>query len=293
MARDFFVIKYFDQKWYTTQYINFRYKTTMDTQKGRVEGKIAMVTGAADGIGKAIAMLLAREGAKVIITDINDVKGEETAKECGAEYMHLDVSSEGDWQVVADKIASTYGGLHILVNNAGIMGKGIQDPENVTFADWQLVHKINLDSVFLGCKYAIKLMKEKGGSIINMSSRSAVVGVPNEAAYASSKAAIRNHTKSVALHCAQHDYNIRCNAVFPASIETAMWHQLLGDDTEYENKIKERASHIPLKRFGKPEEVAYAVLYLASDESSYTTGSELYVDGGVLAGTVTSPGNSK
>ncbi|MDD5318984.1 MAG: SDR family oxidoreductase, partial [Candidatus Pacebacteria bacterium] len=144
-----------------------------------------------------------------------------------------------------------------------------------------------------GCKYAIKLMKEntdgKGGSIVNMSSRSGIVGVPGAAAYASAKAAVRNHTKSVALYCAQQGYKIRCNSVHPGTIMTALWKNLLGEGQAYEENLKKFTQGTPLARFGTPEEVAYAVLYLASDESSYTTGSELVIDGGILAGTETSP----
>lgn len=257
--------------------------------QGRVVGKVALVTGGADGIGAAIANLLAHEGARVIIADINETVGKETAARINADFMKLDVSDEESWKSVSNEIQKHFGGLNILVNNAGIMGKGVQDPENITLADWRLVHKVNLDSVFLGCKYAIKLMKEKGGSIINMSSRSGIVGVPSESAYASTKAAIRNHTKSVALYCAQQGYHIRCNSVHPASILTAMWKNLLGTGENYAENLKKFAKDIPMKRFGTAEEVAYAVLYLASDESSYTTGSELSVDGGILAGSAASP----
>lgn len=263
--------------------------TSKSTGKGRVAGKIALVTGGADGIGKAIGSLLAREGATVVVADINETLGQTTAAEFGGLFIKLDVSNESSWQSAIDMVRKQYGALHILVNNAGIMGKGIQNPEHASLADWQLVHKINLDSVFLGCKYAIGLMKETGGSIVNMSSRSGIVGVPGAAAYASTKAAIRNHTKSVALYCAGQGYNIRCNSVHPASIMTAMWQNMLGTGKAAEEKLTKLCADIPMKRFGTPEEVAQAVLFLASDESSYTTGSELSVDGGILAGTATSP----
>lgn len=256
---------------------------------GRVAGKVALVTGGADGIGKSIGGLLAREGAKVVVADINEVLGQATAAEFGGIFIKLDVSSEDSWKAAVAETTSKLGGLHILVNNAGILGKGTQNPEHATLADWQLVHKINLDSVFLGCKYAIAAMKGNGGSIVNMSSRSGNVGVPGAAAYASTKAAIRNHTKSVALYCAQQGYKIRCNSVHPASIMTAMWKSMLGTGADFETNHAKFAKDIPMKRFGTPDEVAYAVLFLASDESSYTTGSELIVDGGVMAGTTTSP----
>jgi 3(or 17)beta-hydroxysteroid dehydrogenase len=260
---------------------------------GRVKGKVALVTGGADGIGKAIATLLSNEGAQVIVADINETLGQKTAKKIGGIFMKLDVSSEENWKEVTDTIIKRYKKLNILVNNAGIIGKGIQDPENASLEDWQFVHKINLDSVFLGCKYAIKMMKNlKGsemGSIVNMSSRSGVVGVPRAVAYASTKAAIRNHTKSVALYCAEQGYPIRCNSIHPGSIMTVMWKTMLGEGKAYEDNLKKFTKDTPMKRFGTPQEVAYAVLYLASDESSYTTGAELSVDGGILAGTTTSP----
>lgn len=256
---------------------------------GRVSGKVALVTGAADGIGKSVAELLAKEGAKVVVADVNETLGQATAAEFGGLFIKLDVGDEASWKVAIATTVEKMGGLDILVNNAGIMGKGVQDPEHATLADWQFIHKVNLDSVFLGCKYAIGAMKAKGGSIVNMSSRSGIIGVPGAAAYASSKAAVRNHTKSVALYCAQQGYNIRCNSVHPAAIMTAMWKNILGTGEAFEVNHAKFAHDIPMKRFGTPDEVAYAVLYLASDESSYTTGSELSVDGGVLAGTVASP----
>jgi 3(or 17)beta-hydroxysteroid dehydrogenase len=252
---------------------------------GRVQDKTALITGGADGIGKAIATLLAKEGAQVIIADVNVELGEKTANELGGSFISLDVSQETAWKEAMGII----GRLDILVNNAGIIGRGIQDPEHATLEEWRKVHAINLDSVFLGCKHAIGAMKEHGGSIVNMSSRSGIVGVPGAAAYASTKAAVRNHTKSVALYCAQQGYNIRCNSVHPGSIMTAMWKGMLGEGEDYERNLAKFTKDTPMKRFGTPEEVAYAVLYLASDESSYTTGSELSVDGGILAGTITSP----
>ena len=267
----------------------------------RVNGKIALITGAAQGIGEAIARLLAKEGAKVIITDIDDEKGQQLAKEIGphARYLHLDVSKEAEWQAVIDQVIAEYMHLNILVNNAGITGLGsrfgLQDPEHASLESWHQIHAVNLDSVFLGCKHAIQVMKDQGNAaIINISSRSGNVGIPGAAAYASSKAAIRNHTKTVALYCAQNNYPIRCNSIHPAAILTPMWEPMLG------NTAKQRAESlqlltkdIPLKRMGTPEDVAYAVLYLASDESAYITGAELVIDGGILAGSAAAPGKKE
>jgi 3(or 17)beta-hydroxysteroid dehydrogenase len=262
----------------------------------RVQNKIALITGGSRGIGAATAELLAQEGAQVIITDILDPEGQTLAQKIGkqATYYHLDVSSESEWKSLVSKISVKYSRLGILFNNAGIMGFnplwGPQDPEHASLQSWQAVHHVNLDGTFLGCKYGIQLMKQQGGSIINMSSRSGVVGIPDAAAYASSKAAIRNHTKTVALYCAQQKYNIRCNSVHPAAILTPIWEPMLGQSQEQRTQAITKISHgIPLGHMGTPKDVAYAVLYLGSNESAYITGTELMLDGGILAGSTAAP----
>lgn len=260
----------------------------------RLHNKIALVTGGSQGIGAETAKMMAKEGAYVIVTDIQDDKGQEIAKELKGEYFHLDVSSEVEWKALAEVIEKKHGRLDIVFNNAGIIGfnenLGPQDPENVSLESWHKIHSVNLDGVFLGCKHAIGLMKKNGGSIINMSSRSGVVGIPGAAAYASSKAAVRNHTKTVALYCAEKKYNIRCNSVHPGAILTPLWDPMLGDDEVARNKvIAQIAGGVPLGHMGKPEDVAYAVIYLASDESKYVTGTELTQDGGILAGSTAGP----
>lgn len=261
---------------------------------GRVENKIALITGGSRGIGAETAKLMVNEGAKVIITDILDAEGEALAKEIGATYMHLDVSSQDQWKHVTNEIEQKYGRIDILFNNAGIIGLdphfGLQDPEHASLDSWHHIHNVNLDSVFMGCKYGIALMKSHGGSIINMSSRSGVVGIPGAAAYASSKAAIRNHTKTVALYCASQGYKIRCNSLHPGAILTPIWDPMLGDDKKLRAEMKAQiAAGIPLGEMGEPIDVAYAVLYLGSDESKYITGSEFTIDGGILAGSTASP----
>ncbi|MFN3163951.1 MAG: glucose 1-dehydrogenase [Pseudohongiellaceae bacterium] len=262
----------------------------------RLEGKIALVTGAAQGIGQAIAALFVSEGASVILSDINDVAGKTVAAELGerAEYLHLDVAEETAWQNAARHITDKYGHLDILVNNAGITGfletAGPHDPENLDMASWHKVHDVNLHGTALGCKYGIQLMKSSASaSIINVSSRSGMVGIPGAAAYASSKAAMRNHTKTVALYCANENYPIRCNSLHPAAIMTPLWDAMLGEGEAREKTLKAISADIPMGKMGDPMDVAYAALYLAADESSYVTGSELTIDGGILAGSTAAP----
>lgn len=259
--------------------------------KKRLEGKVALVTGAAQGIGRAIAFTFVREGAQVIVSDINDTEGNAVAKEIGNHsiYLHLNVAQEDEWKNAMHLIVQRFGKLNILVNNAGITGFqegfGPQDPEHGSLSSWRQVHAVNSDGVFLGCKYAISMMKpNKGGSIINISSRSGLVGIPGAAAYAASKAAVRNHTKTVALYCCQQGYQIRCNSVHPAAILTPMWEPMLGNGPNREKMIAEIVKDIPMHKMGSPEDVADAVLFLASDESKYITGIELTIDGGILAG---------
>ena len=261
---------------------------------GRLDGRVALVTGAAQGIGRAIAECFHAEGAFVLLSDINDHLGREATERLGdrAAYHSLDVSLEEDWEQVAAEIDRTHGRLDVLVNNAAITGllePGLQDPEHVDLASWRKVHAVNLDGVALGCKYAIRLMRHRGGAIVNISSRSGIVGIPGAAAYASSKAGVRNHTKSVALYCAARGYGIRCNSVHPGSILTPMWDPILGQGADREARIEALGREVPLGRMGRPDDVAQAVLYLASDASAYVTGIELHVDGGILAGAAAAP----
>ncbi|HEY5236302.1 MAG TPA: SDR family oxidoreductase, partial [Rhabdochlamydiaceae bacterium] len=238
---------------------------------GRVKGKVALVTGAAQGIGKACAELLAKEGAYVILSDVQDGEGKKAAKEIGssAAYMHLDVRHENEWKKIIAAILKQKGRLDILVNNAGIIGfekgSGPQDPEKASLESWRHVNAVNSEGVFLGCKYAIRAMKKSGGSIINISSRSGLVGVPDAAPYAASKAAIRNHTKSVALYCCQQGYPIRCNSLHPGAILTPLWEPMLGTGPERKKNQALVAQGVPMRRMGEPKDVAYAVVYLGSD----------------------------
>ena len=267
----------------------------------RLAGKVALISGAARGIGLAIAQAFAAEGvAHVALTDIDDAEGAQSAASIGAvaEYRHLDVRQPAEWQAVTGQILTACGHLDIVVNNAGVTGFEASarphDPEFAELEDWRAVHETNLDGTFLGCKYAIQAMRRAGagGSIINISSRSGLVGIPGAAAYASSKAAIRNHTKSVALYCAHQSLNIRCNAIFPAAIMTPMWAPMFAGlcGPALEDRIATFVADTPLRRFGVPSEVAAMAVMLASDEAAYVTGAEFVIDGGLLAGSMAAPG---
>ncbi len=241
----------------------------------RLEQKIALITGAARGIGAAIAKAFVDEGARVYVTDIDDSGGQRAALATGtqADYLRLDVRSEEDWSHVTEHILSVHGRLDVVVNNAGITGfeNGYvqHDPEHASLEQWHAVHATNLDGVFLGCKYAIAAMRrQRAGAIINISSRSGLVGIPTAAAYASSKAAVRNHTKTVALYCAEQGLNIRCNSIHPAAILTPLWEPMLGSGPEREANMKAFVRDTPLQRFGQPEEVAAVAVLLASDEAA-------------------------
>ncbi|MBY6064148.1 SDR family oxidoreductase [Pseudidiomarina sediminum] len=258
----------------------------------RLNDKVIVITGAARGIGEGIARAFHAEGAIVVATDILAQELQELADALGDRCFAyaLDVSDEAQWQALTQWLTQQFGRLNGLVNNAGITGletaTGPQDPEHVSLADWHRVHAVNLDGTFLGCKYAIQLMRKtnSAGSIINMSSRSGLVGIPGAAAYASSKAAIRNHTKSVALYCAQQNLPIRCNSVHPAAIMTPIWEPMLGEGAQRQASMDKIVADCPMHRFGDVSEVAAVCVLLASDEANYMNAAELTIDGGVLAG---------
>ena len=261
----------------------------------RLNDKTALVTGGARGIGAAIARAFRAEGAEVILTDIDAKTGTRTAREIGAVFAWLDVASEAAWEAVADRFPV----FDVLVNNAGVTGfegpfdgpPPRHDPEHASLADWRAVHAVNADGTFLGCRTAIRAMRGKGaGSIINISSRSGLVGIPQAAAYAASKAAIRNHTKSVALYCAAEGLAIRCNSIHPAAIMTPMWEPMLGHGPDRAAREAAMVADTPMRRFGTAEEVAALAVLLASDEAAYMTGAELTIDGGLLAGSAAAPG---
>lgn len=254
----------------------------------RLSGAVALVTGGASGIGLATVELFAREGASVIFTDLNESRGTAIAKrltESGlaVEFLLQDVVDENAWQRTMDHIAARYGCLDVLVNNAGIVLLGTV--EDVSLKDWRRTMEVNLDSVFLGTRAAIRFMKERGGSIVNISSIEGIVGEPLVAAYNASKGGVRIFTKSAALHCADHGYPIRVNSLHPGFVDTPMVSGAMTTLSEesaaaFGNSVLGR---IPLGRFATPEEIAYPILFLASAESSYMVGSELVVDGGMTS----------
>ena len=256
----------------------------------RLLNKVALVTGGCGAIGIETAKLFLREGATVIIADVLDEAGQSFQTELGVDYYRLDVSLDEEWRQFVTDFSKKYRQLDVLFNNAGIFGFSEiiseQNPEVLSLDDWQHIQHVNLDSVFLGCKYGIQLMKKCGGSIINMSSRAGLIGVPYASAYAASKAAIANYTKSVALYCAEKKYSIRCNSLHPGIIQTHFWAPIFKTEEEMTKKMSDA---VPMGYLGAAHNVACAALYLASDESSYVTGTEMIVDGGLSAGHTTNP----
>ena len=254
----------------------------------RVSNKMALVTGGAQGLGEAISHMLAREGAKVAITDVNGEGAEETAaainKTNGAgtafAYQH-DVTDEARWQVVLQEAHDAMGGLNVLVNNAGIgtMASIEDEPYDV----FQKVQAVDVDSIFLGCKYAIPLMRDHGmGSIVNISSIAGLIASSRHVSYNTAKAAVWMMTKSIALHCARTGGLIRCNSVHPTFIDTPIL-DAVKEAFGKEEGLAKLARQVPLGKVGEPDDIAYAVLYLASDESKFMTGAELKIDGGISA----------
>ncbi len=249
---------------------------------GRLDGKVAIISGGARGQGATEALMMAREGARVVFGDVLDEEGrkvEAEIQELGLEatYVHLDVTSEDDWRAAIDTAVSRYGKLNVLVNNAGILIR--KSIEETTVEDWDRIMAVNAKGVFLGTKHAIPAMRQAGGgSIVNISSTAGLVGSLNGSpSYTATKGAVRLLTKSTAVQYAKD--NIRCNSVHPGPIDTPMIQDTLSDPA----LLEERMRRLPLKRVGTTEDIAYGVLYLASDESSFVTGAELVIDGGTTA----------
>lgn len=251
---------------------------------GRLQDKVAIITGGASGIGKAVATLFVKEGARVVIADIDARRGKKAATALGenALFFEQNVADVDSWPGVFAAAKEQWGRVDILINNAAV---GIlKDIEEVSLDEWHFVHSVTLDGVFLGCKQAIQEMKDSGGgSIVNLSSIAGLRGVPEMVSYATSKGAVRMLSKTVALHCARKNYNIRCNSVHPSFIDTPMVEKMIMMSPEPEKTEAFVNSVSPLRRMGKPEEVAHMVLYLASDESSFVNGAEFVIDGGLMA----------
>lgn len=252
----------------------------------RLKDKVAIVTGAAGGIGRAVAERFAAEGAKVVVADIAVDRGRAVADKLGSagHFVKLDVTSEDNWQAAIAEAVDKFGALHVLVNSAGIgLGKTVED---ITLEEWRRVHAIDLDGVFLGCKHGVAEIKKHthrlGGSVINISSISGIIAGANMAAYNSAKAGVRLLSKSVALHCAKSGYNIRCNSVHPTFIDTPILDRYRD---RFGNEVMQQklGRQVPIGRLGRPEEVGWALVFLASDESSFMTGSEVVIDGGISA----------
>tara|TARA_B100001245_G_scaffold97070_1_gene70455 strand:+ start:730 stop:1509 length:780 start_codon:yes stop_codon:yes gene_type:complete len=255
----------------------------------RVDGKMSFVTGAAQGLGEAIAYMLAKEGSKVVLADINYDKVVSVSERINNEFpeqafpITLDVTSEDQWKESLIEAEKLMEGINVLVNNAGIGGgTTIEDTDYETF---QNVMKVDTDSVFLGCKYAIPIMKNYSpGSIINTSSISGLIAGHNMASYNTAKAGVWMLSKSVALHCARQAYNIRCNSIHPTFINTPILDNMLNrSNVERDELLMKLARQVPLGKVGEPNDVAYTVLFLASDESKFITGSEIKIDGGISA----------
>jgi NAD(P)-dependent dehydrogenase (short-subunit alcohol dehydrogenase family) len=255
---------------------------------GRVEGKKALITGAAQGLGAASAWGLARQGASVLLTDVNEAGARQVAESIDAELgagvahsMRHDVSSEDDWIAAIACARETMGGLSVLVNNAGVAILG--SVEDLSLAEWRRGMAVNADSVFLGSKHALPLMREnQPGSIINISSISGLIAGHNMANYNASKAAVWLLTKSIALHCAKQGVDVRCNSIHPTFIRTPILKGLVGDRDEAV-VLGKLARQVPIGRLGEPRDVADAVVYLASEESGFMTGAENKLDGGLSA----------
>jgi NAD(P)-dependent dehydrogenase (short-subunit alcohol dehydrogenase family) len=256
-----------------------------------LEGKVAVVTGAASGIGAACAEALAGAGASVIVTDLQDLKGEELvaaiAKAGGnARYLHHDVTSEEAWIEVMAAVQAQFGRLDVLVNNAGI-GLGAASITDMSLADFRRQQAVNVEGVFLGVKHGLKLMREagNGGSIVNMSSVAGLKGAPTLAGYCATKGAVRLFTKAVALECGAAKDGVRVNSVHPGIIETPIWLGIVNPDGGGANAPPDLDAismmAVPLGVKGVPEDIAKGVLWLAGDESRYVTGAELVIDGGL------------
>ncbi len=252
---------------------------------GRLSSKVALVTGAASGIGAACARAFVEHGATVLLTDISAQAGEALAAQLGdtARFASLDVTKRDQWTATIEWLDSTHGRLDVLVHNAG--GGVVADIETCTLNQWRRVQALNVESVFMGTQAALPLMStsSKAGSIINISSIAGIIGEPDLPAYGAAKAAVRVLSKTIALHCTRKGYPIRCNSVHPGFIDTPMVSDMAERYPDPARAHQRLASVAPIGRLGTPQEVANLVVYLASDESSFVTGAEMVIDGGTTS----------
>ncbi len=249
---------------------------------GRLAGKAVLISGGASGIGLATARRAMACGARVAIGDVDLAAGERAARENpGLHFVRLDVTADPSWADAVADVRERFGRLDGVVNNAGIFLIG--DIETISDEDWHRTQRVNLDGVFFGCRHAVRAMKERGGSIVNLSSVSGIIGGHNVVAYNASKGAVRMLTKSVALYCARKSYGIRCNSVHPTFVDTAMYQGIVAGSRDPERIRAALLAQVPLGRVAEPREIADLIVYLLCDESAFVTGAEMVIDGGMVA----------
>lgn len=253
----------------------------------RLDRKVALVTGGASGLGRAIAQRLASEGAYVVITDVQTELGTQVAAEGGFTFLEHDVCDEQRWAHIIQTVEDRWGGLHILVNNAGIVGQMEHaSPEDTALASWRRIFAVNVEGVFLGCRAGIGAMRRSGsGSIVNVSSIAGLLATPYNAAYGCSKAAVQQLTKSVAQHCAEQKLSVRCNSVHPGDVHTPLWDRIAEERAKQTGLtvaevLAQQEQNSPMGGFTHAEDVAAAVAFLASEEARRITGAMMVVDGG-------------
>lgn len=256
----------------------------------RLKGKVALVTGGAAGLGKAIARKLAADGARVVISDVDSRLGRETQAQIGAIFLEQDVCDEARWLEVIRDVEHRLGPLQVLVNNAGILGSmAAVSPEDTPLSQWRRIFAVNVEGTFLGCRAAIPAMRQAGGgSIINIASIAGLSATPHATAYGASKATVRQLTKTVAQYCAQHRFGIRCNSVHPGDVRTPLWDRHAEEVARMrglpvEDVVADALADCPMGGETLPEDVADAVSFLASDEARRITGTKILVDGGRIA----------
>ncbi|MEY4055433.1 MAG: hypothetical protein RL519_768 [Pseudomonadota bacterium] len=249
----------------------------MSRLAGRLAGKVAIITGAAKGLGEADARLFVREGARVVLSDLDQAAGERLAEELGpmAEFRLHDVRVEAEWAALIADVLARHGRLDVLVNNAGVVELGTIETQSE--ADYRKIMAVSADGAFFGCKHAVPAMKAGGGgSIVNMASIASVQGEPNVVGYAMAKGAVESLTRSVAVHCAKNGYNVRCNSVHPAGILTPMVTEFVAKVAA--SGLRPAGEAPPPSKLGEPDDVAHTVLFLASDESKFINGAAIRVD---------------